>query len=77
MTDLARERFMRLMADVDELEESVERLQQQLRASAGAVDSRDGDAAQRELHELVERLEQKRGELTRISNACRRPHSNV
>lgn len=77
MTDLARERFARLMAEVEELEESVEELQKRLRASGGAEDSGDGDAGQRELGELLERLEAKQIELTRISNACRRPHSNV
>jgi hypothetical protein len=65
---------MRLMAEIDDLEESVEDLQQQLRASSGAADSREGDDTQQELRE---RLEEKRSELTRISNACRRPHSNV
>jgi hypothetical protein len=68
---------MRLMAEVDELEEAVEELQQQLGASNEAGDSRDGGARERKLRELLERLEQKRSELVRISNACRRPHSNV
>ena len=77
MTDVARERLTRLMAEVDELEESVENLQQQLRASSGAEDSRGREARQQELRELLVRLEEKSTELTRISNACRRPHSNV
>jgi hypothetical protein len=68
---------MRLMAEIDDLEESVEDLQQQLRASSGAADLREGDDRERELRELLERLEEKRSELARISNACRRPHSNV
>jgi ElaB/YqjD/DUF883 family membrane-anchored ribosome-binding protein len=68
---------MRLMAEIDELEERVENLQQQLGASSVAEDSRGREARQRELHELRERLEEKSSELTRISNACRRPHSNV
>ena len=77
MTDPARESLMRLMAELDELEEGVEELQQRLRLISGVADSRDRDATQGELRELLERLERKRGELTRISNACRRPHSNV
>jgi hypothetical protein len=68
---------MRLMAEIEELEESVENLQRQLRASSGAGASPDRKAGQRELRELQERLEEKSDELTRISNACRRPHSNV
>ena len=77
MTDPTRESLMRLMAEIGELEEGVEMLQQQLRASSGAEDSPAGDGRGRELRELLERLERKRNELTRISNACRRPHSNV
>jgi ElaB/YqjD/DUF883 family membrane-anchored ribosome-binding protein len=68
---------MRLMAEIDELEERVENLQQQLGTSSSAEDSRSREAGQQELRELRERLEEKSSELTRISNACRRPHSNV
>jgi ElaB/YqjD/DUF883 family membrane-anchored ribosome-binding protein len=68
---------MRLMAEIDELEERVENLQQQLGTSSSAEDSRSREAGQQELRELRERLEEKNSELTRISNACRRPHSNV
>jgi predicted nucleic acid-binding Zn-ribbon protein len=75
--DVAREKLMRLMAEIDELEERVEELQQKLRASGGSSSPRDRDASRRELGALLERLEQKRDELTRVSNACRRPHSNV
>jgi predicted transcriptional regulator of viral defense system len=77
MTDPARESLVRLMAEVDALEESAEDLQQQLRASRGVEDSQEREVRQRELRKLLERLDEKRGELTRISNACRRPHSNV
>jgi hypothetical protein len=77
VTDVAGERLMRLMVEIDELEEGVEELQQKLRASSGLPDSLDRGATQRELGELLGRLEEKRSELTRISNACRRPHSNV
>jgi archaellum component FlaC len=75
--DVAREKFMRLMAEVEDLEERVEELRRGFAVSSGSQDSRDGDAAQQELRELSEQLEQKRMELTRVSNACRRPHSNV
>jgi hypothetical protein len=65
------------MAEVEELEERVDELQQRLHAPSGVADSQDGDDGQRQLRELLGRLEEKRVELTRISNACRRPHSNV
>ena len=49
---------MRLMAEVEELEESVENLQRRLRASSGAAPDRE--AGQRELRELQERLQETR-----------------
>jgi hypothetical protein len=68
---------MRLMAEIEALEESAEGLEKKLRNSRALSDSQDGAAAKRDLRELLDRLEQKRSELTRVSNACRRPHSNV
>ena len=74
MTDVTREKFMRLMQEVDELEECVEELQQKLSDCRG---TRDEEAAQRELDARLERLEEKRTELVRVSDGCRRPHPNV
>ena len=71
MTDVARERLMRLMAEIEALEESAEALEQKLRASRSLPDSRNGAATKRELRELLDRLEQKRSELTRVSNLNR------
>jgi hypothetical protein len=68
---------MRLMVEIEELEGGVEELQEKLRASSGPPGAPDGDATQRKLGEFLGRLEEKRIELTRISNACRRPHWNV
>jgi len=77
MTDPAREGLLRLMVEIDELEEGVEELQRTLRAASRLPASVDGDGAQRELRVLLERLERKRSELTRISNGCRRPHAKL
>ncbi len=74
MTDVAREKFMRLMQEVDELEERVEELERKLAACRG---TQDEEAAQRELDARLERLEEKRTELVRVSDGCRRPHPNV
>jgi vacuolar-type H+-ATPase subunit E/Vma4 len=74
MTDVAREKFMRLMQEVDELEECVEELERKLTACRG---TQDEEAAQRELDACLERLEEKRTELVRVSDGCRRPHPNV
>ena len=74
MTDVTRDKFMRLMEDVDELEECVEELRRKLDACRG---TQDEEAAQRELDAHLERLEEKRTELMRVSDGCRRPHPNV
>jgi len=74
MPDVAREKFMRLMQEVDELEECVEELERKQIACRG---TQDEEAVQRELDARLERLEEKRTELVRISDGCRRPHPNV
>jgi hypothetical protein len=74
MPDVAREKFMRLMEEVDELEECVEELERKRIACRG---TQDEEAVQRELDALLERLEEKRTELVRVSDGCRRPHPNV
>jgi phage shock protein A len=74
MTDVAREKFMRLMQEVDELEERVEELERKRTTCRGTSAE---EAAQRELDASLERLEEKRTELVRVSDGCRRPHPNV
>jgi predicted nucleic acid-binding Zn-ribbon protein len=74
MTDVARDKFMRLMEEVDDLEERVEELQRKLAASRG---TREEEAVQRELDASLERLEERRTELVRVSDGCRRPHPDV
>ena len=74
MPDVAREKFMRLMQEVEELEECVEELERKLTACRGAQDE---EVARRELGARLERLEEKRTELVRVSDGCRRPHPNV
>jgi hypothetical protein len=74
MSDVAREKFMRLMHEVDGLEERVEELERRRTACRG---TQDEEAAQRELDASLERLEGKRTELARVSDGCRRPHPNV
>jgi len=74
MPDVAREKFMRLMQEVEELEECVEELERKRIARRG---TQDEEAVQRELDARLERLEEKRTELVRVSDGCRRPHPNV
>jgi predicted nucleic acid-binding Zn-ribbon protein len=74
MTDVARDKFLRLMQEVDELEERVEELEQKLSDCRGTPEE---EAVQRELAARLERLEHMRTELVRVSDGCRRPHPNV
>jgi len=74
MPDVARDKFMRLMQEVEELEERVEELERKRDACRGTPKE---EGVQRELDARLERLEAKRTELVRVSDGCRRPHPNV
>jgi predicted nucleic acid-binding Zn-ribbon protein len=70
MTDVVREKYARLMAQIEELEDRVADLDQQL-----SDDEYKGDRVlQQELRDLTEQLAQKRSELSRISDGCGKPH---
>ncbi len=61
MTDVAREKYLKLMTDIEELEDEIEQLK---RSSAAADD----------ILAVQELLTAKRNELTRISDGCGHPH---
>jgi hypothetical protein len=67
MTDVSREKYVRIMAEVDELEDRVEALE-------AAVASGGGDDRRKELDELRERLAGRMWELARITDACKKIH---
>jgi predicted nucleic acid-binding Zn-ribbon protein len=69
MTDIAREKFVRAMAEVDKLEDRVEELE-------NAVCSSDEEERQRalELAEAREQLAEKMWQLAKITDACRKIH---
>ncbi len=66
MSDVNREKFVRAMAEVDELEERVERLEE---ATGG-----DQQARRLELAQARKELADKMWELARITDACRKIH---
>ena len=69
MNDIAREKYLRLMTQVSELEDQVNDLEEQL-----ADPSHKNDPGlQQELKELQEALALKRSELARISDGCGYP----
>ncbi len=61
MINVAREKYLRLMTDIEELEDEIEQLK---RSSAAAED----------ILAVQELLSTKRNELTRISDGCGHPH---
>ena len=58
MTNIAREKYVKLMTEVEELEDEIEA---------------DG-ISESELKSLKEQLADKRNELTRLSDGCGYPH---
>jgi hypothetical protein len=67
MTDVSREKYVRIMAEVDELEDRVDELE-------AAVAAGGGDDRRKELEELRERLAERMWELARITDACKKIH---
>jgi hypothetical protein len=74
MTDIARQRYERLMAQIADLEERVETLEQDLATGEGVGDAQDAAVLRQELKDLTEQLARERSELSRISDGCGRPH---
>jgi Mg2+ and Co2+ transporter CorA len=67
MTDVAREKYVRIMTEIDELEARVEKLEDAI-AAGGGTELRE------DLGELRERLAERMWELARISDACKKIH---
>jgi uncharacterized membrane protein len=67
MTDVTREKYVRLMAEIDELEDRCEELEHVVAAGGG-------EERRNELAELRERLAERMWELARITDACKKIH---
>jgi ElaB/YqjD/DUF883 family membrane-anchored ribosome-binding protein len=67
MSDVSREKYVRIMAEIDELEDKMEELE-------AAVAAEGGDERRQELDELRERLAERMWELARITDACKKIH---
>lgn len=67
MSDVSREKYVRIMAEIDELEDKMEELE-------AAVTAEGGDERRQELDELRERLAERMWELARITDACKKIH---
>jgi Mg2+ and Co2+ transporter CorA len=62
-----REKYVRIMAEIDELEDEVEALE-------AAVAAEGGEDRRAELDALRERLADRMWELARITDACKKIH---
>lgn len=67
MSDVSREKYVRIMAEIDELEDKVEELE-------AAAAAEDGSDRRKELDELRERLAERMWELARITDSCKKIH---
>ena len=67
MTDVSREKYVRIMAEISELEDKVEELEDAIAAGGGQENKRD-------LDELRERLAERMWELARITDSCKKIH---
>jgi len=65
MTDIAREKYVRIMTEIDELENRAGELEDAVAAGRGAE-------KQKELDELRLKLTERMGELARITAACKK-----
>jgi cell division septum initiation protein DivIVA len=67
MTDVTREKYVRLMTDISELEDRVEELETAVAGDASKACRAELDAAR-------ERLAERMWELARITDACKKIH---
>jgi Mg2+ and Co2+ transporter CorA len=67
MVDVEREKYVRIMTEIDELEDKVEELED-------AIATGGGQEKKKELDELRELLAERMWELARITDACKKIH---
>ena len=67
MTDVARATYLRLMQEIEDLEDRVESLKTKTAGTAAGTRAAD-------VEKLAAELDEKRRELARLSDGCGRPH---
>ena len=70
MKDIQRQKYLKLMVEIEELEAKIEELEQKKAAAKRASPARD-----QKLVEAQEKLGALRTELTRVSDGCGTPHT--
>jgi len=74
MTDLLREKYLRLMSRIEELEEQVADLEQEQEVAKDSPDAKEMEVVIGELAARRTELAAKRNELARLSDGCGKPH---
>jgi cell division septum initiation protein DivIVA len=72
--DVARDKFMRLMQEVADLEDRIEDLEEEMKTAEDSPNPGDADIVLQELNDLREQLTERRNELARTSDGCGTPH---
>ncbi len=67
--DVMREKYVRLMTEIEDLEDKIEKMEKKGSKKAGKK-------SEKELVQMKDDLAAKRNELTRISDGCGKPHAH-
>ncbi|MHC4886988.1 MAG: hypothetical protein ACYTGH_18075 [Planctomycetota bacterium] len=70
MTDVAREKYMRLMEEIENTEEMIENLEKEVKVAEDSPNPDDAPAIREELQALQEKLATQKAELSRLSDGC-------
>jgi hypothetical protein len=74
MTDIVRDKYLRLMAHLADLEDRIEDLEKELASEPGTISPDEAGLIRQELKDLNEDLAKGRSELSRLSDGCGTPH---
>lgn len=77
MTDIAREKFRALMAEIDDLEGKIDDLEKECKALDADGEPGQAQTVRQELNVLNEKLVARRNELARVSDGCGRSHDHT
>jgi cell division septum initiation protein DivIVA len=74
MSDIVRDKYLRLMAHIADLEDRIENLEQELAGEPGTISPDEASLVRQEVKDLMEELAKGRSELSRLSDGCGTPH---